>query len=183
MLYFDENELGAQLDRLPPERRALFAVGCAQRGVNTVGDDNARVHLQRYLDVLWRDVRLPRGDRDGIKHALAEVDVLASQDDTEMEPVLDDTCAAIAYALECRLEGESKYASSAARRMYSLATELAIVEGNIDVDAERGSIDSYEQVQRELSRQQRDLGWLTSADGRPENWLEGFRSLLTAESL
>jgi hypothetical protein len=71
----------------------------------------------------------------------------------------EDACAALAYALCCRLSGESQEAAWADRHAYDAIDYHIVYQGgmNVNTPGTEAQVRAHPLVQRELARQQADL--------------------------
>jgi len=179
LLRYSDSDLRQALDKLPRDHRVGFAAACAQRllpryvmfyaklGNNKPNDGQV---MSTSLDLLWRDLSGARLRDEEIADMIDRVLAVMPHEDTALEanePYATDAAASVAFALQARLTGESKFAISAARRIYHALDNFVInnlfgrksVLSNVDEEI----VLAHPLIQHELARQHRDLDNLRSA--------------------
>jgi hypothetical protein len=160
---FDEKRLVKVLDRLSPVLRTAFATVCAARlasllSHNDVVHTSTKETLTNAVDMLKTDVRESGQTAVDWQTLLKRVmALLPGEDETSEEGLvlLDDSVAAIAYAIRTRLTGSSQEAAWSARRCYGYFdhvanTDFAIL--GIDEPTEERLL-AHPRTQEELRRQ------------------------------
>src|SRR5262249_46843461 len=143
-----------------PERRVAFAATCAERLAPTYATYSARTgrgdpaKLESLLDRLWADLAGDHMTEGDVQASIdASMELLPQEEDGpwvfEAGPA-EDAAAALAYALQCRQNGESKKAALAARHMYDTLDEFIINRYHQSVG--EGYVRTYAVVQAELAR-------------------------------
>jgi uncharacterized protein YjaG (DUF416 family) len=175
MYKFVEAQLIADIRRLHTPGIVCFAVALATRQLPNYewfGSqfDAARAKRPRQIvEQIWHAIE------SNVIHAydwngtLAEVMDLMPEEDEEWgiaHSLADDALSSLAYTIRCMLSGEPQEAAWAARRAYEAADQAAIKIMNVDFKkpgTEVGLLASPI-VQRELSRQHRDLTLLVNKE-------------------
>jgi hypothetical protein len=157
MRTFEPNKLLSRLRLLSPERRASFALACAER-LQTyrefADDSNAVTLVRNALDTAFDCI-------SGNTASLERLRTLSMA--LEEAPYLDDDAAAsAAYAVRCLLSGKAENAVWAAQRGYDARDRAAQnqVESDTITAADENRILSYPSIQEELERQMSDLDTL-----------------------
>ena len=166
MFAFDEKKLLKILDRLSPVLRATFATVCAARLVSLLSH-NDEVHaptketLTSAIDMLKADVRKAGPTAVDWQILLDRVMALLPLEEETSEEggnLLDDSVAAVAYAIRTRMTGSSQEAAWSARRCYEYFDHVANTDFaslGIDEPTEERLL-AYPKTQEEL-KQQHDL--------------------------
>lgn len=165
ILRYDEPALVQRLSRLAPGARAVFAAACAERLLpvyrwaqeHTGRGDSDR--LAEALSAVWRALE---GNCVDLQRPLDEALALVpDEDETWIDAFgyAEHAAAAVAYAIRACLTDDPQEAAWAARQAYEALDLRVTTRDNIDVNTpgaeERIARDVL--IQRELSRQQRDL--------------------------
>jgi hypothetical protein len=154
MRTFESNKLLSRLLSLSPERRASFALACAERlqSYREFADDpNAVTLVRSVLDTAFECIS---GNTTSLER-LRSLSVAL-----EEAPYLDDDAAAsAAYVARCLLSGDAQNAVWAAQRGYDARDREAQnqVEGNPITAADENRILSHPPIQEELDKQIADL--------------------------
>jgi uncharacterized protein YjaG (DUF416 family) len=171
MINFDESALVRELAELPSSAMAAFALAAATRQLGNYerfARELSAASGQRPREIatqLWTDLSIKPIDRDAWTRNLDEVTNLIPEecDDWGIGHALaDDSLSSLAYAIRCFLKADPQEAAWAARRAYESADQSAIcvLEVQPGLPSTEVAIMSHPLVQRELSRQQRDLALL-----------------------
>ncbi len=196
MVAFDEQALKERLEGIGARWRLLFAVSCAERLFPLYKFFSERTRqgapnrLRSTLDQLWESVR--RGRTGGEQPFLDEYESLIPGDEVEqskrtlLDPLAEDAVAALAYACQCQVTGQTENAVWAARRGYEAVDYVAHgLEGmDYGTPETEKAILKKDYVQAELQQQYRDLDELERAarEGtRAEQVVETFLSRATSE--
>lgn len=184
-MHFDEFALIQTLDALVPRLRVAFAASCAERHL-PLYDDFQRLSgrgrsetLTAAVKQLWHDLQEDAQAITALNEHLARVMEAIPSEENESEWPQQQACAedvatAVAYALRCRISGESQEAAWAARRCYELADRVAInalADGDVKFPDESATL-SHPRVQRELRLQGEALAQLHGAGSRDSGILE-----------
>lgn len=181
-MHYDERELVARLEQLPPLLRAAFAAACAQRLLPAYVRFSERTgrgapgELTAVLERLWRDLEGKPMGADGLQRALDHAAGLIPDENegewAEGQAQADDAAAAVAYAVRCRQTGEAQDAGWAGRRAYEALDHLLRYSEDIGLGPggptarlppNLGALAEVEWalvqplIQAELARQRRDL--------------------------
>jgi len=189
--HFDEEKLVSALQELSVNFRVAFAAACAERQLPTyrvfherTGKGNPLV-LRDALDRIWDDLGgrplAPEEIKTAIDQCLAYMPGETDGGFSQHHAHAEDAAASVAYALRTRLTGEAQEAAWCARRAYESLDSHVVNE--LDVDpGEPGAEDRivrHSAIQRELSRQDRDLAdLLTLVDhaGEARSAIETLRT-------
>jgi len=178
VLRFDEPSLVLDLERLQPSFRAVFAAAVAERmlpGYLTFSHRTERgdpTALSSILEHLWRDIEgQPTSERQGEENIALAMNLMPREEEGSWAPEqawAEDTVSAVAYSLRCKQNGRAQEAAWAARRAYEALDHFVITTEaiNINEPGAEEKILSNPLIQAELSRQQRDLDELQSANSR-----------------
>lgn len=166
---FDESILVRELSHLSEDRVISFAAACSDRLVlSTVireGSTAIPSLLSDASEAIWEGIRGHfRKDTESLEDQL--LDAIPNEDDESSfdAAVIEDTCAALVYALRSLRGQAAQNAAYAARRAYETADRYAsqfINEIEYSGAAE-SQILNHPVVQQELQRQARDLQVITS---------------------
>lgn len=171
-LRYDEDLLGERLDHLDDWGRAAFALACAQRllplylkycDVAQTGDPG---FAMKAADDLWRSLRSPTLSRDELERVAARSEELVPDGQAVGVTVWHwyamDAMAAVAYAAQAQLTGETDKAVWAARQAHEAAALYVRRRDRLNLrsESEAALLDRDPVVQEELSRQDRDLDML-----------------------
>jgi hypothetical protein len=157
MLTFESNRFLSRLRLLSAEKRASFALACAERlqPYREFSDDPSAVTLVRnVLDTAFDCIS---GNAASFARLRSLVVAL------EKAPYLDDDAAAsAAYVARCLLSEKAENAVWAAQRGYDARDREAQnqLEGDAITAADENCILSYPSVQEELEKQMTDLDTL-----------------------
>jgi uncharacterized protein YjaG (DUF416 family) len=189
MLRYDEAAAVLELARLSPERRVVYAATCSERllplyeGYCRRSGRGNSVAIAEILQRLWQHLL---GDEMGVSDIDAALSrCMALIPDEDVEPWIDeqafadDAVSATAYALETLKSGEPQESAWAGRRAFEAAgyhvSHRLGVESYSDVVA-------HPVVQRELSRQRRDLDELLAARQEPPELVVRLRDRARTEA-
>jgi uncharacterized protein len=188
---FDESELIRRLETLPPRHRAAFAASCCERLLPNYAAFSRMENwgqpelLREALDEAWgilegRDVPEER------VRALMESCTEAVPDTEDFQSLFvsaaGDAAAAIAYTLECCLNGDTEQAATVGRlateTLYQYLTRINDPETGVHVadTAFEESMLSAPLMIAELNKQQHDLGLLESQPALMPNLLKELRA-------
>jgi uncharacterized protein YjaG (DUF416 family) len=194
-LQYDEKDLVVRLDRLPSNRRPIFAASCAQRLLPAYAvfskASNGRFNdrLPEILSLLWDDLEEIRCQQpiDVTRCIDVAIGLIQGDDATEWIPEqapAENAAEAVAYAFTCRLSGSSQEAAWAARQVYDALDYVLVSRLRIDINnpADTTRIVAHPLVQAELSRQLRDLKNLQQ-DLPLEQLAAAARHLSTSEAI
>ncbi len=196
MVAFDEQALKEQLEGVGPGGGRLFALSCAERlfPLYKLFSERTRQgvpnRLRSTLDQLWESER--RGQIGGEQPFLEEYESLIPGEEVErskrtlLDPLAENAVAALAYACQCQVSGETENAVWAAQCGYEAVDYIAHGLEDMDYDTPEAqeAILKKDYVQAELQRQLSDLNDLERAarEGtRAEKVVETFRSRATTE--
>jgi uncharacterized protein YjaG (DUF416 family) len=196
MVTFDEQVLKERLEGVGPRWRLMFALSCAERlfPLYKLFSERTRQgatnRLRSTSDQLWESVR--RGQTGGEQPFLVEYESLIPGEEVErskrtlLDPLAEDAVAALAYACQCQVSGETENAVWAARCGYEAVDYIAhgLEDMDYDTPEAQAAILKKDYVQAELQRQLRDLSELERAarEGiRAEQVVETFRRRATSE--
>lgn len=167
MFTFDKQRLLADLQRMSPYLRVVFAAACAERQmpayrifrrgrVSDSSDD-----LMRALDEVWTNPI--QGDGPELRRQLEACMQLVPREEfvtpwTEQASYAQDAGISVAYALRTRISGEAEDAAWAAQTAYELLDLFVINREDIDASLSGGEecVLAHPLIQAELSRQSRD---------------------------
>lgn len=166
---YDEASIIRGLEQLPTDLRCAFAFFCAARlapayqafHLRTGRGDSAA--LWSLADRLWADLRGDRMSAEEVKTAIDEgMALVPSEDDEgwdETQPYAEDAAAALVYVFRARLSGDVQEAAWSARCTYETFDHLVQAVAGLDptTPEAEAAILSHPLLQRELSRQLRDL--------------------------
>jgi uncharacterized protein len=190
-LQFDKDALIAQLERLPNRLRVAFAAACAERQLpnyirfsKASGEGNPE-RLVGALRRVWEDI-------EGTPVGLAELrdwldscmSLLPKEDLDDGHLCLlgyfaEDAVAAVAYAIEARLNCDPREAVESARRAFTALDEYVSDMLNIRSigQKEEAQILTHPLVQAESKRQRVDLVHLQEIAKSPASEKEGIGDL------
>lgn len=168
MLSFDEAATIKHLESIQDCKRVAFAAAAATRHLRTydafsgILTSGAQQKVVEVIKKLWLALEQNACDRNYWESALEEIMSFLPDQDAEWtvgSAFVEDGLSSVAYTIRCLLNHKSEEAAWAARRSYEAADQAAIrilrvQPGSPNVESE---IRSHEIVQRELSRQKRDL--------------------------
>jgi uncharacterized protein YjaG (DUF416 family) len=167
---FDEESMIRTLGNLPPRLRTAFALFCATRLLPAYRNFYARTRrgdpsaLRLLAERLWLDLLSEHLSSDELTAAIDEGMALVPSEeddgwDQASQPYAEDAAAALVYALRSRLTGDAVEAVRSARRAYESFDHLVQAQAGIDpiTPEDEAAILSHPLLQRELSRQLRDL--------------------------
>jgi uncharacterized protein YjaG (DUF416 family) len=171
--------LRRRLDQLDPAGRAAFAAACAERllpAYRRFHEQTGRGEPQALavaLATLWRQLagqEVPAAELERqARRAVALLDEPAEGEWSELSPYAEDAVAAVAYALQCYLQGESQQAFWAAYCVYRTLDTFIDDRDHLDPNApgvaERIAADPL--IQAELARQAEDLADLAATRDQP----------------
>lgn len=142
MTKFDEPKLIKTVDLLPKLLRTAFAALCAQRllpaGLAWVEQlkPRSRADVASILNRLWSDLE---GDKVSLQEIQENLDaclaLLGPEDEgawSDLRAYGEDALAAVVYALEAQLNGKTRDAIAAARRVYNALDYFVTNEEGID---------------------------------------------------
>ena len=185
MYDFHEAQLVIDLDTLPERARIAFASAAATRQLSNyerfAKDCTAQARPRQIAHELWASLSSSDIDLDAWSSRLEEVMELLPDPDAKWvvdHALAEDALSSLAYAIRCLLDPLPQEAAWAARCAYNAADQAAI--RLLDIDPERSAeaaILGHEVVQRELSRQKRDLDLLRGGA------LDGVKSQAYADEL
>jgi hypothetical protein len=172
MYAFDENALVQRLTGLKRELRVAFAAAAATRQMTCYSEQIPdRLGLEKdqidaMLARLWSDLENKVINFDGWDETLSCVmSALPEEGDdcTVASALVDDGLSSLAYAIRCLITGDAQESAWAARRSYDAVDQVAlrILDAYPGVASEEEKIRTHAVVQRELSRQSRDLSLLS----------------------
>jgi len=129
---FDERHLMTALDKASPPRRTAFATACAARLTRLLLQSEAtspeKETLTNAIELLRADLR-DSGETEVDWQALLDhvMTLLPGEDATwhDVKSLLDDSVAAVAYAIRTRLTGSSQEAAWSARKCYEYFDSVA----------------------------------------------------------
>jgi uncharacterized protein YjaG (DUF416 family) len=168
-LRYDEQQVIDRLHRVSQWSRGVFAASCAQRLLSASvslleRQGKAPDHeLADVLERLWSDLEGRQMSKSELEQNLERCMCATYHHEDKQGvakyEVAEDTVAAVAYALRCRLNGQEQEAAWAARRVYEALDEYVITSDGIDINRPRGELRvlSHPVVQAELIRQRRDM--------------------------
>lgn len=171
MLRFDENALVGELSALSRSARIAFSAAAATRQLGSYERFDHDVRSQkrpRELVVeLWAAIQSSTVDHAAWSAKLEEVMALLPEDGDNLaleDALAEDALSSLAYAIRCLLNPEPQEAAWAARRAYEAADQAAIRLLGVQpgLPSAEAEVLSHAIVQREISRQQRDLSLLRS---------------------
>jgi uncharacterized protein YjaG (DUF416 family) len=174
MLNFDEKKLVADLKRLTPSLRVVFAAASAERQMpayrSFVSEHRiANSTLDRALDDAWVN---PTKRGVELQRQLDECMALIPQEDavrpwTKEANYAQDAGVSVAYTLRTRITGEAQEAAWSARHGWEALYQFVIDREGLDINqpSEMARVLSHPLVQAELARQRRDLDELLSVTG------------------
>jgi uncharacterized protein YjaG (DUF416 family) len=169
---FDENLLVDELERLSSKSQIAFAAAAATRQLTNYerfARDLDISNGQRPREIateLWTDLQAGTIDSALWSARLDEVMGLLPEESDDWvigHALADDALSSLAYSTRCLLSLKPQEAAWAARRAYEAADQAAICALGIQpgLPHTEAAIKSHEIVQRELSRQRRDLALLS----------------------
>jgi hypothetical protein len=195
VIKFDQSKLIKTIDLLPKLLRTAFAALCAQRllpaGLAWVEhlEPGSRADVASILSRLWSDLE---GDKVPLQEIQKNLDaclaLLGPEDEgqwSDLRAYGEDALAAVAYALESRLNGKSQDAVAAARRAYDALDYFVTNEESIDVSqSTEEDIVAHSLIQGEFARQWQDLDDLAKLALQPElrQSLAALRTRATADA-
>lgn len=195
MVEFDQQLLKDRLDGVSPRYRTLFALSIAERlfplyqsFFEKTGRGRPN-YLRSTLDHLW-ELAL-RGQTGHEEPFLSDYEPLIPGEDAKWHPLnglADDAVAALAYACQCQLTGDTESAMWAAERASEAVDYIAhTLEGMAyDTPEARAAILRKTYVQTELQGQLRDLAELENAargGSGIERLVETFRNRAKSEGV
>jgi uncharacterized protein YjaG (DUF416 family) len=164
VLRYDEAAIVEALARLSPMLRVVFAAACAERLFPAYEDfcrragRGDRAALANALEQVWRHLLGDEMRADQVGLALSRCMALVPGEDeqpwVDEQPYAEDAATAIAYTLGALASGDPQEAAWAAR-CASEAADYRVMYG-LGVESEARVV-AHPIVQRELSRQRRDL--------------------------
>ncbi len=195
MVKFDRQLLKDRLEGVSPRCRMLFALSIAERlfplyqsFCETTGRGRPN-YLRSTLDHMW-ELAL-RGQTGYEEPFLSDYESLIPGEDAEWNPLnglADDAVAALAYACQCELTGDTQSAAWAAERGCDAVDYIAhtLEAMPYDTPEAREAILKKEYVQAEIKRQLRDIAELenVACDGLGiEHVVETFRNRAASEGV
>jgi hypothetical protein len=194
MYDFDEAALVAELRQIDVLGRAAFALAAATRQIGNwewyarqFDDKNLDV-MRQLIEQLWTEILAAPFDPWAWSDMAEQLETLVPRDDGADEyavchALAEDAMCSLIYAIRCLGNGEPQEAGWAARRAYDSTDQavLRILGGGGDGYDETAII-SHLIVQRELSRQRRDIALLLGSCGVEIHAWETLRSLAFAET-
>lgn len=192
ILQFDEREIQQRLGSLDLSLRLAFALACAERlhptyvrycSVTGWGDMPG---MRDLLDRLWREVSEKEMSDSEQKQVLQECMSLfpGEQEPTRPESgPTEDAVGALAYAIRCLGTSDPQEAVWAARRGYEAVDGFVVARNRINIsepDSEH-LILSDALIQRELSRQARDLAEIEGTKKIDAGWVDSLRRRAQSE--
>ena len=175
ILHYNEQQLAADLARIPAPYPAAFAAACAERLLpaysafsRRVGRDDF-VKLATVLVRLWSDLEGEEMvDEEAKKYLDVCMNLIPREDDGTWvweQAAAEDAASALAYALRCRRTGNAQEAAWAGRRAYEALDHFVVDQEGVNTNAPGGEnrVLSHPLVQAELSRQRQDLEELLGA--------------------
>jgi len=177
MYNFDENTLINDLGKLPRHERIAFATAAATRQLGNYEwyarkfNVGAESRPREIAMQLWNALAIDFIDRDTWNSALEEVmSLLPEENDGWVicHALADDALSSLAYAIRALLTEEPQEVAWAARRAYEAVDHAAIrmlgvQPGLPDTEI---AIKLHPLVQREITRQRRDIDILFSKPGK-----------------
>lgn len=195
MVKFDRQLLKDRLEGVSPRYRTLFALSIAERlfplyqlFCEATGRGRPS-YLRSTLDHLW-ELAL-RGETGREEPFLSDYESLIPGEDAAWHPLnglADDAVAALAYACQCQLTGDTESALWAAERGCEAVDYIAHTLEGMDYDTPEAlaAILKKTYVQAELQRQLRDVAELENVvrDGSGiERLVETFRNRAKSEGV
>ncbi|HVV81526.1 MAG TPA: DUF416 family protein [Kofleriaceae bacterium] len=190
MLHFDEAGLVDDLRRVSGNSRVAFAAACAQRLFPAydkycqragAGDQD---ELAQILERVWQHLIGAPMTGEQVRKDLARCMALVPGEDDapwlDEQAHADDAASAIAYTLRALESGEPQEAAWAARRAYESADYHVVHRLGIEGESQ---ILAHPDVQRELSRQRRDLADLVAAEQEAVALFVSLRDRARGEAL
>jgi uncharacterized protein YjaG (DUF416 family) len=192
---FDRQLLKDRLEGVSPRYRTLFALSIAERlfplyqSFCEATGRGRPSYLRSTLDHLW-ELAL-RGQTGREELFLSDYESLIPGEDAEwspLNPLAENAVAALAYACQCQLTGDTESAAWAATQGYEAVDYIAHTLGRIEFtgpEAEAAILKS-EYVQAELQRQLRDVAELENVvrDGSGiERLVETFQNRAKSEGV
>jgi len=131
---YDEAQIKAKLETVPPVRRVGFACAMAERLMPTAAWLEASTNrgdagqLRAALDIAWAVASGRAADGDQIERARERAEALVPDDEDEdwtlLSPLAQNAAAAVAYALRTCPSGDVQEATWAARQVHEAADYL-----------------------------------------------------------
>lgn len=194
MYNYDEDALVAELGQIDVRGRIAFALAAATRQIGN-WEWYARQFDPKNLDImrhvterLWIEILTNTLIPSAWFDMEEQLEIPIPRDD---EPEKYVVCHAVAehaicsliYAIRCIGNGDPQEAGWAARRAYELVDQavIRILDEGRDSYNEAAII-SHPIVQRELSRQRRDIEFLLGSSGQETETLTVLRSLAISEN-
>ncbi len=175
MLKYQEPDLVAALERLPPQSRVAFAASCAQRLLQAYrqycvaqGQPDTAA-LDNAMEYIWGNI-LGHPRRETTEELLDDVLTLLPDDRAlavyPLSAYAEDAISAVAYSLRCMLSFQAQEAAWAARHVYEAVDQFVINRDDISpVKPETElRILNDDLVQAELRRQAQDLADLQKTE-------------------
>jgi uncharacterized protein YjaG (DUF416 family) len=176
MKTFDELLLVQRLAALRVVDCTAFALSAASRQIQNYKLYAKRVNLTTNLSLeniaesVWDNILGGGPPKSQCDTFLSEMMAFAAEESEELcvwGALADDAIASLCYTVRHLLNGDPQEAAWAARRSYNAADQAATKLLDIDLVPEsEKQILSHPTVQRELSRQERDIGLLKGQSGR-----------------
>jgi uncharacterized protein YjaG (DUF416 family) len=190
VLQFDEKVVLRELETLPPVRRSVFAVTCAERlrpryleYCRKTGKGCPDM-LETVLDSVWKSVLSSNNlTQQEFKELLRLCESLYPEEEEPWIPERDfaeDAVVASMYAIRCKTSGDPQAAAWAAKRVNETVFLFLDDFYNLDSNDEKAFawVLNHPLAQAELQRQQRDLAELKASAVE----LEEFRIRARLES-
>lgn len=165
MIRFSEEKLKDRLGGLPDQEKNAFALAAATRLVNAITKtDKSKNTSQRIIHDLWTSISennnglVWNDELEIIMNEIPDGDEIKITSDA----IKEDALSSVAYAIRCFIDPKPQEAAWAARRAYEAADQAAIRALRVrpGSPASEDIILSHYFVQRELSRQDRDISLL-----------------------
>ena len=166
-MVFDEELLTRRLSELDPAGLRLFAAACAEQLYEdyvlhaAASGQGSPQRVRSCLDAVWANVR--DGGGAELRSCLQDVEELVPDvEDENWVPTsgaAQNALTALAFALECALEPDTKLAVSAAYQVYESADAAALreIEGDVVTVEMEQTVLAHPQVQAALGAQSRLL--------------------------
>lgn len=168
VLRYDEAQLVNALEELSVAGRATFAAACAERMVavyrwfhGRTGQGDPAV-LEQGLADLWATLEGRGRPASGLELQQSAAEGLVPQEEdswVDEHAYAENAAAAVAYAIRSWLTGSAQEAAWAARQLYDALDYRVTNRDALDLNTPgvQEVIDADPLIQRELTRQQRDL--------------------------
>ena len=192
MKKFDEIELVKKITLLSYYEQIAFATAACSRqsmAFASSNDDSEKLQLKLILSSLSVLVTekgiIETAKWQKILETVMQLLPGEQVHSTIRDVLLEDAISSLAYAIRCVLRTSPQEAVWAARRAYEATDQAAIKALNLAVGDSNfeEQISNHEFVQRELSRQDRDMGLLVDGAVEPVIKRSQIEELLTEQEL